>query len=320
MGVSTKITRRNYSDYTVEEVFDIFKREKIAYGTTEDTIRNYYDSLKRLNQVLKLNDPKLNNITKSDILNFIYELKEEVGVKETTINHYLRDIRAFFNWCYSEGYLLEKIPIKLIKLQETVKETYTDDELKKLLVQPTSDDYCEWRTWAIINWILATANREKTVCSIRMCDLNIPDKEIILPHLKNKKAQIIPMSSELAIVLKIFIREFRSDAAENDFLFCNIAGERLSENALKLSVRKYNHSRDVNRTSIHALRHTFAKYWIRNNGDVFRLQKLLGHSTLDMTRVYVNLFSEDLKDGFDTFSPLDKMAKKSGIKHKIKRK
>lgn len=319
MGVSTRITRRSYSDYTIEEVFDIFKREKLAYGIAEDTIINYADSLKRLNQVLKLNDPRVNDFTKSDILKFIYELKEEVGVRETTINHYLRDIRAFFNWCYSEGYLLEKLPIKLIKVQETVKETYTDEELKKLLEQPTTDNYCEWRSWAAINWILATANREKTVCSIRMRDLNIPEKEIILPHLKNKKAQIIPMSSELALVLKTFIREFRSDAKDDDYLFCNIAGDRLSENALILSIRKYNHSREVNRTSIHALRHTFAKYWVRSSGDVFRLQRLLGHSSLDMTKVYVNLFSEDLKEGFDDFSPLDKMAKKTGTKHKIRR-
>lgn len=320
MGVSTRITRRNYSDYTIEEVFDVFKREKLAYGITQDTITNYHDSLMRFCQTMKLNDPRVNQIGKSEILDFIYKLKDEEGIRETSINHYLRDLRAFLNWSYAEGYLLEKVPIKLIKLQETVKETYTDEELKKLLVQPVTDDYCEWRSWAVVNWILATANREKTVCSIRMCDLNIPEKEIILPHLKNKKAQIIPMSSELAIVLKIFIREFRSDAKDNDYLFCNIAGERLSENALKLSVRKYNKSRDVERTSIHALRHTFAKYWIRNNGDVFRLQRLLGHSSLDMTRVYVNLFSEDLKEGFDNFSPLDRMSKKTGVKHKIRRK
>ena len=90
--------------------------------------------------------------------------------------------------------------------------------------------------------------------------------------------------------------------------------------ALIKSIRVYNHSRGVSRTSIHAFRHTFAKYWIRNNGDPFRLQKMLGHSSLDMTRNYVNMFSADLKDGFDSFSPLDKMVKKTGTKHKIKKK
>ena len=45
---------------------------------------------------------------------------------------------------------------------------------------------------------------------------------------------------------------------------------------------------------------------------------MLGHSNLEMTRNYVNMFSADLKDGFDDFSPLDRMIKKTGLKHKIK--
>lgn len=93
----------------------------------------------------------------------------------------------------------------------------------------------------------------------------------------------------------------------------------MTENALKLSIRDYNAARGVKKTSVHALRHTFAKLWIHNNGDVFRLQKMLGHSTLDMTRNYVNLFAVDLKEGFDEYSPLDRMVRKRRKKHTIKR-
>lgn len=319
MGVCKKIKRKSYTDFTVSEVFDLFKTEKIAYGITEKTINNYRDSLKRFHQVLEIDNFKLNEIDRDDIIAFISEM-QEIGVKPVTINHYLRELKAFFNWCFEQNYIEEKIEIKFVKGQETVKETYTEEELKMLLQMPVEDNYCAWRSWAIINWILATGNRERTICNIRICDLNISEKEIILRETKNKKAQIIPMSSELVVVIKTFLREFRSDADPEDYLFCNVAGEKLTENAMKLSIREYNKSRGVSRTSIHAFRHTFAKYWIRNNGDVFRLQKMLGHSSLDMTRVYVNMFSADLKDGFDEFSPLDKMVKKSGLKHTVKRK
>ena len=93
----------------------------------------------------------------------------------------------------------------------------------------------------------------------------------------------------------------------------------MTENALKLSMRDYNLGRGVKKTSVHALRHTFAKLWICNNGDVFRLQKMLGHSTLDMTRKYVNLFSTDLKKDFDEYSPLDKLVRKRRKTHTVKR-
>lgn len=318
MGVNKRIKRKEQTDFTLLETFEIFKSEKIAYGITNITIQGYNESLHRLTTSLQVDNPLIRDFDKSDIIEFICSLQED-GLKAASINHYLRNIRAFFNWCYKEGFIENRIEIKLVKAQETIKETYTEEELKKLLTPPTTDNYCAWRSWAIVNWILATGNRERTVCNIKMCDLNIQEQEIILQQTKNKKLQIIPMSSELAFVLKRFIRDFRSDAEPEDYLFCNVSGERLTENALKLAIRDYNKSRDVNRTSVHALRHTFAKYWIRNNGDAFRLQKMLGHSSLDMTRNYVNMFSADLKEGFDSFSPLDRMVNKNGLKHKIRK-
>lgn len=318
MGVSKRIKKRNVTEFTIWEVFEIFKREKLAYGTATTTIEGYYISIQRLTTSLQVDNPRVQDFDKTDILDFISMLQED-GLRTTSINHYLREIRTFFNWCHKEGYIKEKIEIKLIKEQEVIKETYTEEELQKLLMPPTTDNYCEWRSWSIINWILATGNRERTVCHIKMCDINFHEKEIILQQTKNKKIQIIPMSTELSFILKRFIRDFRSNARAEDYLFCNVAGERLTENALKLSIRDYNHSRNVDKTSVHAFRHTFAKYWVRNNGDAFRLQKMLGHSSLDMTRKYVNMFSADLKEGFDNFSPLDKMIHKTGLQHKIKR-
>lgn len=174
-------------------------------------------------------------MNKQHILSFVCVLQEG-GIATASINHYLRDLRTFFNWCYSEKYIQEKIEFKLIKGQETIQETYTDDELQTLLKPPYNDNFRAWRSWAIINWILATGNREKTICNIRMCDLDFVQHEILLQETKNKKAQIIPMSCELSFVLARFIRDFRSDASPKDYLFCNVAGEKLTEHALNQSI------------------------------------------------------------------------------------
>lgn len=317
MGVCKKIKRRADQERNVWELFRMFKNEKKILGLSESTLQNYEDSLKRFMDYMECTDAPIQEIDYDDVLSFTQGLQEE-ELSVSSINHYLRDIRAFFNWCSKSGYC-RKIEVKLVKGQETVKETYSEEELKALLEKPQGDSYCEWRCWAIINWILATGNREKTVCNVRMRDINLPDEEIVLQQTKNKKIQIIPISTELSFVLTQFIRDFRSEADDDEFLFCNVSGEQLTENALKLSIRDYNAARGVKKTSVHALRHTFAKLWIHNNGDVFRLQKMLGHSTLDMTRNYVNLFAADLKEGFDEYSPLDRMVRKRRKKHTIKR-
>ena len=108
---------------------------------------------------------------------------------------------------------------------------------------------------------------------------------------------------------------FRATAAKDSFLFCDISEEQLSESALRSSFRKYVLNRGVNNTSIHSLRHTFARTFLLNNGDIFRLQKILGHSTLEMTRRYCNLLGEDLKQDFESFNPLDNL--KRDKRHKV---
>ena len=90
-----------------------------------------------------------------------------------------------------------------------------------------------------------------------------------------------------------------------DYLFCNQYGEMLSENALRLAIAHYNRSRGVGKTSIHLFRHTFArKYLVDCGGDAFMLQKLLGHSTLAMTKHYCAIYDADISKNYDRFSPL----------------
>ena len=83
----------------------------------------------------------------------------------------------------------------------------------------------------------------------------------------------------------------------------------LSENALKYAIRRYNQGRSVNKTSLHMFRHTFArKYLMDCGGNAFELQKLLEHSTLEMTKHYCAIFNSDLSRDYDKRSPLEQMA------------
>lgn len=62
------------------------------------------------------------------------------------------------------------------------------------------------------------------------------------------------------------------------------------------------------RVSPHTFRHTFAKLFILNGGDAFSLQAILGHSTLDMVRHYVNLFSSDVQEQHKKYSPIENLS------------
>lgn len=323
MGVKRKIQKSTGYDFIpLTQAFEEFIAEKEAKNLSQATIRNYQQSFDFFTTFHNFDDEtSIDEIKPTHFFKWQNSMKLE-GVKPTSINHYLRDCRAFFYWCMDmdRRYITPSFKITLVEGQEEQLKMFTDEEILALLEKPKrNDSFVNWRTWAIVNWVLATGNRAATICEVRLDDINFNKKEIALRHTKNKKSQIIPLSSSLETVIKEYIRMFRKEADIDGFLFPNVGEEQMTTNALRLSFGRYCDSRGVDKSNIHGLRHNFAKGWVRNNGNMFALQKILGHSSLDMTRKYVKLFSEDIKDDFDKFNPLDTIKKASKRTQTVKR-
>ena len=140
---------------------------------------------------------------------------------------------------------------------------------------------------------------------------------LIVRRTKNKKQRYVPISKALNETLSEYI-EFRKANSEDDYLFCNEFGEFMPRTTLQMAITKYCKKRGLNKYSIHLFRHTFAKYWILKGGDIFTLQKILGHSSLKMVKHYANLFDEDLKHNYDNLCPLDNVIKTKRSRVKIK--
>ena len=164
-------------------------------------------------------------------------------------------------------------------------------------------------------YLLGTGNRLSTVSNIKIKDIDFNGREIIVRKAKNRKQQSIPLSNELRLILLEYLRYRKGEP--DDFLFCNVYGNQLVHESIKTCIARYNNKRGVARTSVHLYRHTFAKNWILNGGDIFRLKAILGHSTLAMVNNYVALYGNDLKRNYESFSVLDQSRK--GINEKEKR-
>lgn len=324
MAVKRKVKRTSeLEEISLKEAFDEFLYEKEVTNLAPSTIANYEQTYRIFCDFFNLQpeETPVNEIGLDYFYKWINTLKQE-GAKVTTINHYIRDMRVFIYWCQKPERSYIEIPYKIptIQGQEEQIKLFSDEELEMLLEHPNKNDgFTTWRSWAIVNWVLATGNRAATICDIRLTDIDYTRKEITLHHTKNKKASTIPLSTTLESSIKEYIRIWRSETDINGWLFPNIGEEQLTTNALRLSFGKYCKDRGVEHTNIHGLRHNFAKGWVRNNGNLFQLQKILGHSTLEMTRKYVRLFNEDLKEDFDVFNPLDNIKKNSRRKQTIQK-
>ena len=307
-----KIKRKisDVKEITIVEAFDEFIREKRVKNLSEVTIKNYTVVYNFFMDFFGFDETsKLSEITQSSLYEWIGSIKLD-GVKITTINNYITNMKVFLRWCMDEdrGYMA---PFKFPKLrgQEESIKLFSDEDVEKLLERPHNpDNFVETRNWMIVNWVLATGNRGATVVEVKIGDIDFKAKEIKLRHTKNKKAQTIPLSPTLETILKRYIKEWRGDDKDK-YLFPGVGDEKLLTPSLRRSFSLYCKDRGVSQTNLHGLRHNFAKYWVMNNGNIFALQKVLGHSSLDMTRRYVTLFGEDIKSDYERFAALDTLKK-----------
>lgn len=172
---------------------------------------------------------------------------------------------------------MKPITLKLMKEDETIKEPYTDAELRRLLKRPEGNSWVEWRTWASINYLIATGNRASTLLNVKISDVDFENMTVRLVKTKSRKQQIIPLSPALKQILLDYLKTW--DWTTDDYLFPSNEGAQLNLRSFQGAVRRYNIERGVSKTSIHLFRHTFAKNFILAGGGMVQLQALLGHAS-----------------------------------------
>ena len=280
-----KITMSKKNNLTIEDAFALFIRKCKINNLTENSINSYVSKITHFYEFVDKNSP-VNTITSEIVDSYILYLRNETEANDITINSYLRALRAFAYYCMECNYI-SKFKIQLPKAEKKIKETYTDQDLKKLLEKPNMNTctFSTYKTWVFENYLLGTGNRISSALNLRIGDVDFENDLITLRRTKNRKQQIIPLSNTLAVILREYL-EIRG-GTEDDYLFCNEYGQKASERSYQQLVSRYNIKRNVNVTSCHSFRHTFAKKAILNGIDPFRLQRLLGHSDLTVTKEYI---------------------------------
>ena len=126
---------------------------------------------------------------------------------------------------------------------------------------------------------------------------------------KGKKERIVPIGRNAQKVLQRYLFRYRpkSSNPEVDNVFLSIHGDLLTSNSIKLMFDRLAKKAGVHRLHAHLCRHTFATRFLINGGDVFTLQQILGHSTLEMVKHYVNLAANHVAIQHQKFSPLDRL-------------
>jgi len=298
---------RNNTGIPVQEAYDKFIRLKKLKKLSPESISYYDNGFRYFGEFFDLARPCA-DINKETMYSYLEHLQTTRNANDVTINTYLKSMRTILYYFMVEGYM-QRFKIELVRVEKEIKETYTEEELEKLLRKPDLKKcgFTEYRCWVMANYLLATGNRIRTALNVQIEHLDFSNQLILLGKTKNGRQQLIPMSDQLTEILQEYLLYRKGEPEE--YLFCSIHGTQLTRDGTTTVMYRYHKKRGVEKTSVHVYRHTFAKWWILNGGDIFRLQKILGHSSMEMVRNYVEMFNNDLRKDFTAFNPLDNFAK-----------
>lgn len=307
-----KFLTSNQIEMTLEEAYNQCLEEKEARGMSKSSLANLRSSYKVFCKYHEFDSTTLlKDIKISHFYKWFNHMKNN-EIRPQSINHYIRDWRAFLNWAYEREMIEEKISIKELAVQESLPKMYEDEELQMMLEKPRpGDSFTIWRDWAIISTVYATGLRASTIGALRIEDISFQRKEINIKKQKNKHAGILPLTAALANVLNEYIKKWMPKAAPDDRLFPTVTGDELHPGALNNSISVYCKRLGFKGHGIHSVRHNFSRDMILNGASEFRLQKFLQHSNIATSQHYVKLFSADLKKDAEMYSPLDNAKKKA---------
>jgi len=126
---------------------------------------------------------------------------------------------------------------------------------------------------------------------------------------KGAKERIVPIGNLAQKALQRYVFHSRPEPfyEDGDYLLLTLEGKPMSGNAVQLIFARLAQRSGVKQFHVHLCRHTFATNYLVNGGDVFSLQQILGHTSLEMVRRYVNLASAQVRVQHRKFSPMDRM-------------
>jgi len=323
---SAAITLHHPLDY----YFALFLRAKESEGLKPRTLYDHKSHYRYLQRWLTEKYPtlKLDELTADHVRQYVGHMLTEQslysghptlqshntakGLSPATVNIRTRTLKCFLRFLHDEDYLQTDLAsrVKLQKVEEDTIGALDKKQVLLLLAAPNQREYTGFRDYVLLTLLFDTGLRINEALNLTVDDLSLSGRTITVRAsvAKNGKSRVVPMSKRTVELLIALVQEnstqFRNGSPTTVFLLNN--GKPLTYNQAYERIRLHGEKAGITgvRVSPHTFRHTFAKLYIQNGGDLFTLQKILGHHDISMVRKYVQMEQRDLQEQHAQSSPL----------------
>ncbi len=236
-------------------------------------------------------------------------IKQDHGnLSDNSIASYVRSIRSLFSWLKREKFIADNPfeQVKPPKTTERIVDPLTSKDVSKLLKTIPRKEYTGYRDSCVIITMYGTGLRISEIIGVYKSNINFDSGQIKVVG-KGKKERSLFMSASVFKALYKYNSQQRPDVPSNYF-FIHKDGRPLTRFYFEHRMHSYVEKSGITKVCTpHILRYSFAIQFLRNGGDIFTLQQILGHSTLEMTRRYLKIANSDVEAKMKEYSPAEQL-------------
>jgi site-specific recombinase XerD len=275
-----------------------YKINLIVKQKSPETIRGYMNDLTSWDRFLstKYNCPTyLEDLTTEDIESYLEMLQFEKNYAVASINRNLNSIRSFCQYAYKKGFVKKDVSkdIESLKREQKERNYLTDKELKKFLPAiPHKLIQLAARTMAY------SGLRVSEITNLTVENVDLENNLIYVIEGKGKKDRTVPISKVLKPNLVDYVENWRVKTDSKRFFATKKTGE-LSQQYINRVLKETSEALNWKKVTAHTLRHSFASNLVAKDVNIAKISKILGHSDLKTTSIYIHLNKKELSKAVD---------------------
>lgn len=283
--------------HTLSEQFCEYSRYIRGYSL--DTIRRYRATIRLLQHSSQLT--QISDCTEEVVRAFFYRGRRERNWSASTFVTYHKSLVVFFRWCVQQGHLPAN-PTDGIEVPKGAKplppKLGKHDAMRVLeYVQnaPYAYRFQRYRNHAIVATFMFAGLRKKELLGLQVTDVDFEARSIYVRRGKGAKDRLVPMSATLAGILRCYVDDRQRLMKTCPSFFASLNRDiGLTDAGLKRLLKRIQESTGLNVTA-HKLRHTFATLMLEGGCDIFSLSRMMGHSDIKTTTIYLAATAEHLR-------------------------
>lgn len=301
-------TSYNYLEKAFKEWLDILGYAKGTVTNLPNTVREflYFLEQKNIKQVNQVNQQNIKEYY--NYLTSRSSQRQGGALSSNYINHHFWSVEKFFEFLHHKGTKgLPEINLKRVKIETLQREILTTEEIKhiyKIVENQESitqkQEALNYQDKVLLTVYYGCGLRRSEGEQINIDDINFDTRILHVKKGKNNKQRLIPFNTTALKILQEWVFDYRTilvkDKAESR-LFINRYGKPLTAGTLGVRLRNIiNESEDIKlkekNITLHSLRHSIATHLLANGMDIQKVQKFLGHNSLETTEIYTHLLEK----------------------------